>query len=404
MRPPRHQSSLAWAGSFGSVATPHDGSSSAPLDRRDRRARACDRTDDPASLPPAAFPITEPAAEHRFCGWLYGSRDPLVMNRAYDTFAEHAADFDAVHPTWFHVSAPTRITPRAVGVDDPRVLAHTTRGGARTRLIPTIQAEDRPDRDYAHTMIHDPTLRRRHVEAIVALVAEGHYDGIDLDYEHLADTLGEGQSLADEGRAFSAFVTEVAAALHAEGKTLSLAVPAESGPSEVYDYEALAAAADQVHVMGYDYHWEGGPHLGPVAPLGWIRGVVSYIGTIDGGHRRNQFLLGVPNYGLVGAGATLCSPTTACLALAGTDYRTTTSHACSMGDLEAGRAPNQTLPDGREMFFDDIASLEEKVDVAAQGGLGGIAYWSIGGEPDRPGPRSFFEMVRYRYPRADVPL
>ena len=362
----------------------------------------CDRTDDSRlTAPIAAVSAPLPAAGHRFCGWLFGSRDPAVMNRAYDTFAAHAAELDAVHPTWFHVSGPTRIERRAIGVEDPRVLAHTTRGGAPTRLIPTIQAEDRPDRDHAHVMIHDPELRRRHVEAIVALVVDNHYDGIDLDYEHLADTRGEGESLADEGRAFSACVAEAATALHAVGKTISLAVPAEEHANEVYDYEALAAVTDEIHVMGYDYHWEMGPHLGPVAPLGWIRRVVSYVGTIDGGRRRSRFLLGVPNYGLVGDDATLCSPTAACLALAGDDYRTTTTHACSMGDVEAGRAPNQTLADGREMFFDDIASLEEKVDVAARGGLGGIAYWSIGGEPDRPGSRSFFAMVRSHFPHVD---
>jgi spore germination protein YaaH len=360
---------------------------------------ACGHLEDPVAS--SADVVTEAhPGEHRFCGWLYASRDPELMNQAYDTFADHAEDLDAVHPTWFHVTSLTGIEARSVGFEDPRVMDNTTGGGGRTKLVPTIQAEHRPDRDLAHTIINDPALRRRHVAAIVDLVTSHGYDGIDLDYEHLDQTLGPGQSIRSERQAFSAFVAEVAAALHAAGKTLTLAVPVADAPEEVYDYEALSASADHVHVMGYDYHYEDGPHGGPVAPLGWIHKAVSYIASIDGGRRRDRFILGLPNYGLVGTKA--CEPSLRCLEMAGDEYRTTTDHMdqCPFGDgTDPGRAPNQTLADGQTMFFDDLTSLEEKVLAAAEGGLGGVSYWSIGGEPDRPGPRTFFEMVRRHFPQ-----
>lgn len=339
---------------------------------------------------------------HRFCGWLYGSRNPAIMNASYDTFAAHAGEMDAVHPTWWHVTGPTTIEPRSIGFEDPRVMSRTTPGGGRTKLIPTIQAEDMPDRAHAHAMLHDASLRRRHIQAIVRLVTEHGYDGIDLDYEHLNQTLRPGETARGERRAFSRFITECAHALHAAGKVLTLAVPVTEGrDDETYDYDALSAAADHVHVMGYDFHYEEGPHAGPVSPLGWIRGVVDYVGSIDGGRRKERFVLGLPNYGLVGQ-AELCAPSRSCAALAGPGYRTSTSHMdrCSLDGhlIEPGRAPNQVLADGREVFFDDIASLEEKVTAAAHGGLGGVAYWSIGGEPDQPGSKTFFEMVRTHFP------
>lgn len=342
------------------------------------------------------------AHDHRFCGWLYGSRNPATMNAAYDTFAAHASEMDAVHPTWFHVTGPTTIDARSVGFEDRRVMSHTTPGGARTKLVPTVQAEDLPDRAHAHTMLHDSALRALHVAAIVRLVTERGYDGIDLDYEHLDETLGPGETPRAERAAFSAFVAEAAVALHARGKVLTLAVPvSEGGNDEIYDYDALSAAADSVHVMGYDFHYEQGPHAGPVAPLGWIRRAISYVGSIDGGSRKGRFLLGLPNYGLVGQ-AEICAPSSACAALAGPGYRASTTHmdGCSMDgeQTDPGRAPNQTLSDGREIFFDDVLSLEEKVLAAEQGGLGGVAYWSMGGEPVEPGARTFFEMVRAHYP------
>jgi spore germination protein YaaH len=349
----------------------------------------------------AALPPPLDAGRHRFCGWIYPSSNEATRDVAYDTFAAHAAELDVVHPVWWHVASPTRIERHEAGFEDPRVIANTTRGGARTRLVPTIEATDRPDLVYAHRMINDPALRRQHVAAVAAMVVDHGYDGVDVDYEHLETALEPGQTRLTEQHAFSAFVAELAAALHAAGKTLSLAVPVEGSERGVYSYDALSAAADEVHVMGYDYHYAEGSHAGPVAPLGWVREVVAYIDGIDGGRRRERFILGVPNYGLVGPHAALCNPTSRCLALAGDAYRTTTHHMdhCSSGHDDPGRAPNQTLPDGEELYFDDIASLEEKVEAAEEGGLGGVAYWSIGGEPDRPGPRTFFEMVRAHFPR-----
>lgn len=360
--------------------------------------RAPDSVDYPA--PPAAQ-----AAPHRFCGWLYASSDPALKDLAYDTFAAHADDFDAVHPVWWHVSAPAAFERRPRGFDDPRVLAHTTRGGARTRLVPTIEATDRPDLELVHVMLHDPALRAEHIRGVAAMVAEQRYDGVDLDYEHLATTLAPGETIEGERRAFSAFIAELSGVLHAMGKSLSIAVPVVSPGTDAYDYEALSASADQVHIMGYDYHYEQGPHAGPVAPLGWIRAAVKDIEAVAGG-RKDRFLLGFPNYGLVGPEAALCTPTSKCLELVGGAYHAHTGHMghCHVEGVvpvdDPGRAPNGVQADGKEVYFDDLVSLEEKIEVAERGGLGGVAYWSIGGEPDRPGREGFFSMVRRHFPAS----
>jgi spore germination protein YaaH len=366
-------------------------------------AAACgDVTAADAPAPRRASPQrVEPQHDHRFCGWIYPSRNQAARDRAYDTFAAHAADFSAVHPVWWHVASPTRIEEHAAGADDPRVLENTTARGKKTRLVPTIEATDRPDLEYVHAIINDPALRHAHVAAIVEIVERNGYDGIDLDYEHLSTALGKGQTLATERAAFNAFVAEAAAALHAHGKELTLALPVVGSARGVYDYEALSAHADHIHVMGYDYHYEGGPHLGPVAPLGWIEDAVHYIRTLDGGRRTSRFILGVPNYGLRGDRSELCSPTTACLALVGGHYRPTTDHMshCGLEDhVDPGRAPNGVTAQGERVYFDDLASLEEKVEAAEKGQLGGIAYWSIGGEPEVPGRETFFHMVRRHFP------
>jgi chitinase len=375
----------------------------------------------------ALGPDPEARADHRFCGWLHGAiDDPAFTDRAYDTFAAHAGDFDAVHPVWWRVDSPTTFAnhPRDrqvsfAGFHDARVLDHTTPGGGRTRLIPMIGASDRPEFLQVHRMINDPALRHEHVRALVALVTENGYDGIDLDYEHLdpdhlKDDIGPGHDAGTERVAFSAFVDEAAAALHAAGKRLSVAVPVVLDvPDPVYDYDALSRAVDAVHLMTYDFHYEGGTHAGPLAPLGWVEGTLATIRAIDGGRRAGRFLLGLANYGLIGPEVSpggyghvdVCEPTTACLARFPGDYDATSSHMqhCDLvkklPPYAAGRAPNKALPGGDTLFFEDLDSLDEKMAAAQQSGLGGVTYWAIGGEPEGPGGESFFTRVRARFPR-----
>ncbi|MGH3511802.1 MAG: hypothetical protein ACRDQI_13280 [Pseudonocardiaceae bacterium] len=41
---------------------------------------------------------------------------------------------------------------------------------------------------------------------------------------------------------------------------------------------AIGAAVDEVRLMGYDYHWNGSPPE-PIAPITWIREVLTYAKT-----------------------------------------------------------------------------------------------------------------------------
>jgi spore germination protein YaaH len=378
----------------------------------------------PEGLAASALEPSTEVAPHRFCGWLHGAESPAVAEEAYETFAARAGELDAVHPRWWRVDSPTTFANHAedsstpfFGFHDPRVLRHTTPGGGRTLLMPMIGANTRHESLQVHRMINDPELRGRHVEALVALVADNAYDGIDLDYEHidplhLEHDFAPGQDGETEREAFSAFVAEAAGALHAAGKALSLAVPVRIDPPDpVFDYDALSRAADVLHVMAYDYHYEGGPHAGPLAPLGWVEAGIADILSVDGGRRRLKFVLGLANYGIlgpeVGAGGDgftrVCEPATARLELASDGYETTTAHMdqCDQGKYAypPGRTPNKALPGGDRLFFEDLASFEEKVAASARAGLGGITYWGIGGEPVGPSGRTFFEMVRQHFPR-----
>lgn len=227
-------------------------------------------------------------------------------------------------------------------------------------------------------------------------------------YEHLRRARQKDlptKTLEEERAALTAFVTALADALHAQGQELSLAIPSSYGPSSEYDLDALTQAADELHVMGYDFHYEEGDHPGPVAPLGWVQDFIDHVATIDGGRRASRFILGLPNHGVYGSpGAEPmmgCEPLARCFELFSGPYQTTTDeldHCPEESGIAPGRSPNVALPDGRTLYFEDLASLEEKVAAAEAGGFGGITYWGVCGEATVPGPRTFFEMVRSHFP------
>jgi spore germination protein len=220
-------------------------------------------------------------------------------------------------------------------------------------------------------MLHDPARMKRHVAEIAALVRSGDFSGIDIDYENL-----RGQ---DRG-AFTAFVNELAAALHSEGKTLSVAVFAKTtdgGYDErnvAQDYAALGRVADQVRLMGYDYHWGTSPP-GPVAPIGWIREVVGYAKTQI---PPNRIVLGVPLYGYdwVDGQGTAVTWLQA--------FRRATEHQAKPLYDNASQTPWFRYTDERgrphEVWFENSVSSKAKFEAARGSGIRGVYLWMYGYE------------------------
>ncbi|MGP8001521.1 MAG: glycosyl hydrolase family 18 protein [Streptosporangiaceae bacterium] len=225
-------------------------------------------------------------------------------------------------------------------------------------------------------MLHSPVLRANQVAAIVALAQRHDYAGIDIDYENL--------HASDRG-AFSTFVADLARALHAHGKVLSVAVFAKTSnagtdPRNVaQDYAAIGRAADQVRLMGYDYHWATSPP-GPVAPVGWLRAVLHYAKTQI---PASKIVLGIPLYG----------------------YDWSAGHGTAISWLQALRLSRQYhvaprydtasqapwfsyTAAGRKhtVWFENAASSRAKFDLAQGAGIAGVYLWMYGYEDSATWP------------------
>lgn len=310
---------------------------------------------------------------HRRCAWM---NDNIELGKA--SFAANADFFDDVHPYWWTLNAAGGVNATS-WPDDAQLLA--TAQAHHVKVMPLVYGGD--DASLIRNVISSPTAIAAHVQVLVNLAVSHHYDGIELDYEHLWD--------GSDRPGYTALVTQLAAGLHAQGKELSLSVPAidvDNGANG-YDFAAeVAGGVDVVHLMGYDFHGISSPHQGPLAPIGWIDAVAARVEKLG---LQDHFVLGIANYG-VGAGWYVNSADA--VSMCGAGYATTTDHmlTCSFGNYTAGVAPHCTTARG-DLWFEDGASIAEKANVAKAHHLRGVSYYTLGGEA--PG---LFTALRAAFP------
>jgi spore germination protein YaaH len=311
-------------------------------------------------------------AQHRRCAWI--GADTFAAGKA--AFLANPRWFDAIHPVWFTLTPDG--TPRALPIaDDADLLA-----AARAHGVKVIPLVDGNTDSYMRAAMATPASIAAHAQTLATLAQQHGYDGLELDYEHLW--------LASDRAPYAALVAAVANLLHAQNMVLTLAVPAlfVENPQSGYDYVALQQSADVLHLMGYDFHFLGGDHLGPIAPKGWIRDVVTYVQSLGAPQR---YSLGVANYG-IGTGW-YTSAKDAAARCSGGSYSSQTDHmtVCPLGHQEAGLAPHCDTAQGA-VWFEDAASVGEKVALAREHGLGGVAYYTLGDEPT-----GFFDALAASY-------
>jgi spore germination protein len=294
------------------------------------------------------------------------------QERGFASLSHNLRMFDEVSPLWYAPAPDGAVTladPENTHIDLPTVRMLQRRG---IRVLPTVtNLRDEDEAPAAvRALLHDPAAMRRHVRALVTLAVDNGYDGIDLDYESL---------LATDRSAYSALLGALSAALHAHGKLLTTSVHPKVSDAgydqrnQAQDFRAIGAAADEVRVMAYDYHWDTSPP-GAVAPAGWVDHVVAWtVSQIP----REKVVLGsvLLGYDWIGRNGTTIDHQTAS-ALAAQHHAT-----IHRADDES---PWFTYRDdgGRQhtVWWEDASSVAVKLGVARKYGLGGVFFWRLGGE------------------------
>jgi chitinase len=322
---------------------------------------------------PAPAPAPGAKTAHHRCGWI--GADTFDAGKA--SFLANPDYYDAIHPKWAVANADgsTRILSMA---DDKEIMA--TAKAHHVKVIPLIDVDDV---SHLRSILSSPAKIAAHAKVLTDMVMSHGYDGVELDYEHLWS--------ASDRAPYTALIVAASDALHAQGKLLTLALPAMDADHKdaAYDYAQLQSHVDTMHLMAYDFHYMGGDHLGPLAPKGWVSAVVERVESLGS---PEKYVLGVANYGIASGWYTTAKD--AAKRCSGGTHSMSTNHmaSCPLSHAEAGLAPHCSTSNG-EVYFEDVASMGEKVSMAKAHGFGGVGYWTMGDEMD-----GFYAAMMQQFP------
>jgi spore germination protein len=291
------------------------------------------------------------------------------------------ANHDAVNeasPWIYGLSASGAIVPQYAPGQAPAIAADIARlRAAQLRIVPSIADVTGGNWDYQAIgrILHNPALLRQHVAAIVALVQRQNYAGIDIDYEQLQ---------AGDRQAFTQFATDLAGALHAHRKILSIAVfpqtaaPASGDSNAAQDYAALGQVADQIRIMGYNDHWANS-RPGATAPIGWVRSVLQFATSQI---PPSKVVLGIPLFGYDWPTGNAPAATVSWLQA----LRLSRQYDVPASYDTAGQAPSfsySVAGSTHIVWFENAASSKAKFAAAKVDGVAGVYLWMYG--PEDPG-------------------
>lgn len=141
-------------------------------------------------------------------------------------------------------------------------------------ILPVIRNEEGGAlrTDVIRRILTDPVLRDRHISEIVTTTVQLRYPGICIDYRGLDSELRD---------SFSAFISDLAVALHNQDKSLTVRVglpkqiAADRWETGAYDWRAIGLAADVVEIPALADPAAYGPGGQMEALLQWAVGEVN---------------------------------------------------------------------------------------------------------------------------------
>lgn len=258
-------------------------------------------------------------------------------------------------------------------------------------------------------LLADPASEKSIITAITNLVSANAYDGIDLDWESFA-YVDPNTTWSTTQPRWVAFISDLSAALHAQGKLLSVTTPPLFDPATgkkgyyLYAWSQIGSMIDRLRIMAYDYSTST---PGPIGPISWTESAVQYAISVM---PASKVIVGIPGYGkdwvtkVVGTCpslpinylktvSTAASPATFVMHDAATlaaSYGATPTYQDKYGEstFTYQKVYNGTTADGslttctatRTSWYQDARGFALRAGLVAKYRLGGIAEWTFGME------------------------
>jgi spore germination protein YaaH len=239
------------------------------------------------------------------------------------------------------------------------------------------------DPDDTYKALSDLDIQSKHINALLTAVKDHGFNGIDIDYEGL----GSGNR-----ELFTGFIRNLSNIFHQAGKKVAVTVEARIANQVPMDWRALGELSDEVRIMAYDYHSHSTNQPGPISPVAWVAEIVAYATDHIA---PSKLVIGLGNYGYDWIAPLTTDDTWEGIGISydqaislSTTNSATVIHQTGIDDrgYDIGTIPSFTYTDtqGREhqVWFEDAASLQEKVNAVAGYQIKGIMFWNVGaGDP-----------------------
>lgn len=239
-------------------------------------------------------------------------------------------------------------------------------------------------KDTTSQILHDYEKREAMIENLMDLVEEYNLDGVNVDFENMNES---------DKNVYSRFLIELAPRLKKIGKTLSVDVTAPDGSetwSLCFDRNTIANVADYIVFMAYDQYGTSSNKAGTTAGYNWVEAnIKKFLGQED--VDPEKIILGIPLYMRLWEED---------------DDGTAKPEVVNMKDMFDVLPENQVAKwdeelkqyyveyeeDGKtyKMWVENEKSVGEKINLANQYNLAGIAFW----EKDRETNDEFWTFVK----------
>lgn len=235
------------------------------------------------------------ASDLRVAGWIPYWRDEQGIKDA----TKNIKAIDTIYPFAFSVQADGGIKDLADLESKSWQKFFKTAEKNNVEVIPSIMWSSG---EATHSILSNAAKRTAHIDEIIEMVEKGGYDGVNIDYEN---------KKSETKDYFSLFLKELKGKL--KKKLLTCAIEARTPPDSLYktvpatieysnDYKVIAKYCDRVEIMAYDQQRAdlklnaakaGQPYI-PVSDVDWVRKVVELaVKDIP----KEKLYLGVPTYG-----------------------------------------------------------------------------------------------------------
>ncbi len=281
---------------------------------------------------------------------------------------------NVLSPTWFSFDAE-KLDGTIINIADKSYVEWAHSQGYQVWAL----ISDNFDSKVCRSAIKDTDTRDKVIRQLLAFVSMYDLDGINIDFEKVPK---------EEAANYLQFLRELAPMLREQGAYLSVDMYVPSPWTAYYNRKEVAKTVDYVCVMAYDEYYSGSQTAGPVASLGFAKkGVADTLAEVPA----EKIIMGMPFYIRVWRE----EPENDKIKLSSKAY--TMDSVKSI--IEKNNVKLQWLPDyglnyGEyyavendktvvyRFWNEDMKSIEEKLKVAKQYNVGGVAAWKRGFETE----------------------